>query len=492
MSIDWNKYSKIRAMHTVGVSDHQIARTLGVGRRTVAKYRDGKNMPKPLKRGRSAPVREAAEGEIKRMLAENAGLPKKQRRSAHDIWVELISHGIAVSEGHVRRLVRDLREAGGEEFIPLRHEMGAAAQFDWGDAVANIAGTKTVVSVFVAVLPFSGAVCAFAYPDKTNLSFFHGNVRAFEWFGGVPRQCCVYDNLRSAVLSGYGKDASMQERFKRFAAHYGFEAEFCNIASGWEKSNVENGVKIMRRTCFVPVPHVDSWVELQKHIDVRLLEYNMRHRIQGEQRGIWENLRAERAVLKPLPVTPMETTETVQAKVWPDQTVIYDRVRYSVPHGYVGVKVTLLVSPFEIAVYCRGILLHTHQKAREKGDDRYILDHYLDVLSRKPRATGQALPIVAGVMPSQCRAFLESCPSKDAPRQLVELMLLAREIGQDIVFAAMDKAQLTGRPTAELVKLCIENESAPGRDITVNHTKLSVYDSLIKVETAKEAHDGDC
>jgi transposase len=492
MAIDWEAYGKIRAMHIAGASDHKIAEALGVGRRTVAKYRDGENRPEKVRRNKPSPIRDAAEDSIRQMLAENAGVPRKQRRSAHDMWVELVRSGVAVSEGHVRRLVLEMREAGGEEFIPLRHEMGASAQFDWGEAVAVIAGVKTVVSYYAAVLPFSCAVCAFAYPDKTSLSFFHGNVRALEWFGGVPRQCCVYDNLRSAVLSGYGKDAQMQEGFKRYAAHYGFEAVFCNIASGWEKSNVENGVKIVRRKCFVPVPRVGSWAEMQKHIDVRLLEYNMKHRIRGEQRGIWENFQSERAALKPLPASPMETAETVQAKVWPDQTVVYGRVRYSVPHGYVGAKATLLVSPFEINVYCRGALLHTHQRVREKGADQYVLDHYLDALSRKPRADGQALPIVAGVMPPQCRAFLASCPSKDAAKQLVELMLLARAIGPERVLAAMDAAQLAGRPTAELVRLYIGNESGPGRGITVNHAQLSVYDSLIGEDAAKEVAFSDC
>ena len=492
MAIDWEVYGKIRAMHIAGTSDHKIAEALGVGRRTVAKYRDGENKPEAVKRNRPAPIRDAVEEDIKRMLSENAGLPRKQRRSAHDMWVELIRSGVAVSEGHVRRMVQELRESGGEEFLPLRHEMGASAQFDWGEAVAVIDGVKTVVSYFVAVLPYSCAVCAFAYPDKTNLSFFHGNVRALEWFGGVPRQCCVYDNLRSAVLYGYGKDAQMQEGFKRYAAHYGFEAVFCNAASGWEKSNVENGVKIVRRKCFVPVPYVGSWAELQKHIDVCLLEYNMKHRIKGEQRGIWENFQAERAALKPLPSSPMETTETVQVKVWHDQTVIYDKVRYSVPHGYVGAKATLLVSPFEISVYCRGVLLHTHQRMRENGANQYILEHYLDALSRKPRAAEQALPVTEGVMPPQCRAFLASCPAKDAVKQLVDLMLLARAIGPERMLAAMDAAQLAGRPTAELVKLYIENESRPGRGITVNHAQLSAYDSLISGDAAKGETDGEC
>jgi len=218
---------------------------------------------------------------------------------------------------------------------------------------------------------------------------------------------------------------------------------------------------------------------LQKHIDVRLLKYNKTHKVEGEVRTIWENFQIERASLMPLPSSPMEYAETARAKVRPDQTVVYDGTRYSVPHGYVGKYVSLRVTPFEIEIWSGGDLLHTHNKLIAKGDTQYVLEHYLDALARKPRAAGQALPISKGQMPPQCKAFLESCPAKDAPQQLVNLMMLAREIGAERVFNAMDEAQKTGRPTAEIVKLYVNSAAAPGGDVTVRHAKLSEYDKLI-------------
>jgi len=487
MPIDWATYRKIRAMHMDGMSDHKIAKKLGVGRRTVAKYRDGGNIPVSLERRRASPIREAIEAELLRMLKENAALPKKQRLSAHGMWEELMNKGYIVSDGHTRKLVQELRATGGEEFIPLHHEKGAVLEIDWLDAVAIIAGVKTEVSVFVAVLPYSGAIFSFAYPDKTNISFFHGHISAFNAIGGVASQC-KYDNLRSAVLSDYGKKANKQIEFMRLEAHYGFEAIFCNIEAGWEKSNVENGVKITRRKCFSPIPRVDSWAELQKHIDVCLLKYNKTHKIQGEANGIWENYQSERGTLMPLPLSPMDPFETSRAKVRHDQTVAYDGARYSVPHGYVGMDTTLRVSPFEIEVFYRGNLLCTHQRLRTKGESQYILEHYLDALSRKPRAIDQALPIIKGQMPPQCRAFLETCPAKDAKRQLVSLMLLAREIGAECVLRAMDEAQKTGCPTADLVKLYLDIEVKPGSDIAIEHAQLSLYDMLIDGTEVKDGN----
>jgi len=482
----WETYGKIRAMHINGVSDRQIALALGVGRRTVRKYRDGAVTPDDrVSVPQKAPLKEAAEGEIRRMLMENASLPRKQRLCAKDMWNNLVSeHGIAISESHVRRIVREIRDASGEEFIPLEHEMGDCAQIDWMEnVVAIIGGVKTIVQVFVCVLPYSGAVCAFVYPDKTMLSFLHGHVSALTWAGGTCRKM-LYDNLRTAVLSGSGKNAVTQEKFKRIEQHYAFTAEFCNSEAGWEKSNVENGVKITRKKAFTPIPRAESYENLQKHISASLLKYNMTHKIPGRPRKIWDMFQEERTSLMPLPLSPFEVDETVQAKVYPDQTIRYEKIRYSVPHGYVGKNVTLRVSPFNLKVYCRGKLLYTHERMRTNGPDQYILDHYLEALSRKPRAAGQALPVTKGVMPDQCRAFLKLCPAKDANKQLVDIMLLARDAGEDRILSALDDAIITGKPTAELVRYYLYGQKLPGDAFEIKHSDLADYDMLIKEEGA--------
>jgi len=199
----WETYGKIRTMHVNGISDRQIAKTLGVGRRTVRKYRDGGVTPDDRADvSRDAPLKEAVESEVLRMLQENASLPRKQRLTAKDIWKALVSqHGIAISEPHVRRIVREVRNAHGEEFIPLEHEMGDCLQIDWlEDVTAIIGGVKTTVQVFVGALPYSGAVCAFVYPDKTMLSFLHGHVKAMAWLDGVVGRC-VYDYAAEMIIA---------------------------------------------------------------------------------------------------------------------------------------------------------------------------------------------------------------------------------------------------------------------------------------------------
>jgi len=83
------------------------------------------------------------------------------------------------------------------------------------------------------------------------------------------------------------------------------------------------------------------------------------------------------------------------------------------------------------------------------------------------------------VMPPQCRAFLELCPATDANRQLVEVMLLARDAGEVRVLAAMDDAISTGKPTAEMVRYYLYGQQMPEDEFKIEHSDLADYDRLI-------------
>ena len=481
MPISLEKYGEIRRLSLQGASSREIARILKTGRNTVEKYKDGEAMPAIGKIVvRRAPIREAVEDDIIRILKENALLPRKERMTAHDIWRWLVSEKrIAVSEGHIRKIVLELRGTAGEEFLPLEHEPGEATQIDWGDMSAYIGGVKTVVSVFVAALPYSCAICAFVYPDQTALSFADGHARAMSFWKGASKKC-VYDNLRVAVKSGWGKNAIKQESFKRLEAHFGFEAVFCNRAAGWEKSNVENAVDVIRTIAFTPVPRVGSYSELQAHVDANVLLYIKTHKVERHKNSIAADFENERGSLRPLPKAPLDICDTRKARVRPDQTVTHGGVRYSVPHGYVGRDVSLRISPYHVEVFWRGGLLHKHDKINVKGHDQYVLDHYLDALSRKPRAVEQAVPLIRGVMPVQCAEFLRLCPGTDAKRQLVDILLDGRGLGRERTLNAIEAANKTGSPTFQLVQYYLaEQAPKPYDSFEIEHRDLSVYDRLI-------------
>jgi len=497
MAIDWELYQKLRRLHQVEkLSQRAIAKQLGISRHTVEKYCSGKILPDMRKTvERASPLREATEATILRMLEQNKTLPKKQQFNAHHIWLHLLEkEGIAIAESTVREHVRALRNQHPEAFIPLAHDPGEAVQVDWGDAAVYMNGVRLSVSMFCAALPHSAAIFCFVYPDKTMISFLEGHIQAFEMLGGVP-QYCVYDNLKTAAQSGSGKSVVKNKQFRRVEAHYAFQAVFCNPESGNEKSNVENAVSITRKIAFTPMPRVADFAELQAHVTSKCLAYINEHKIKTHPLPMRQEFEADRAALLPLPGMPLDNGFTVIALVHPDQTVRYESIRYSVPHQLVGSTVTLRLSPFHVAIHHKGEEVYRHKRATAKEGHQYVLDHYLEMLERKPRAVEQAIPIRNGIMPKECTEFLQLCPEKDARQQLVNALLLGREYDRESVLWAFRQANNTRRPTFTLVKAHLElSHTTISLDgPTIREANLKQYDSLLgeEVPTDDDGNDGN-
>ena len=483
MAIDMLTYKTIRQLYLM---EHQsiryIAEKLNMGRRTVRKYCKGGALPDIRKEStKYSPVRERVESEIMNLLEKNKSLPHKQQLNTKDIWEYLLREkGIAIGYSTTTQYIRELRNRTPEVFLPLSHEPGEAIQFDWGDMTAVIGKVKTVVSVFCAALPFSGYILAFAYPDKSTISFLDGHIRTFEQLGGVSRQC-VYDNLKTAVKKGSGKTAQKQEQFIRIEAHYGFNSVFCNVASGWEKSSVENAVAIIRRIAFTPMPYVESFAQLQEHMTNRCLQYAKTHRIKGREHTIWEDFLEERYTLMTLPEAPLDTGFTTTALVHTDLTVRYQDIKYSVPKTLAGKEVTLRISPFHISVFYHGQEVYKHLRSLKKNEHQYVLEHYLDILERKPRAVNQAIVLKNGIMPKECSEFLRLCREDEPKQQLVDILLLGRNTEKDKLLWAIAQANNTKSPSLNLVRMFLEIKEPVQiiDNLIVEHKGLEIYDSLM-------------
>ncbi len=237
MTIENDMYKQIRRLYVAeGMSQRKISRVLGIGRNTVKKYCTGAVSPDTPKKvmPQERTLRKAVEPHILRYLEENISLPRKQRMSAINMWERLRKeecYDIAAST--VRKYVNEIRNENPDSYIPLSYAPGEIMQIDWGDADVYFSNVKTSISIFCGALPYSFGIHASVFPNKTMESFFMGHIQAFEFVGGVPRKC-IYDNLKTAVASGSGQQAVQQERFNKLTAHYAFEAEFCNVAAGWD------------------------------------------------------------------------------------------------------------------------------------------------------------------------------------------------------------------------------------------------------------------
>jgi transposase len=159
---------------------------------------------------------------------EDQTRPRKQRHTAQRIYERLRDeHGYAGSASSVRRYVASQKVGQGEVFMPLYFAPGEEAQVDWGEATVIEHGRERKVQLFCMKLCHSHVVFVRAC-ERTNLeSFLDGHVRAFAFFGGVPKRI-AYDNLKSAVIYvGRGRERRLNRRFVELRSWYLFDSRFC-------------------------------------------------------------------------------------------------------------------------------------------------------------------------------------------------------------------------------------------------------------------------
>ncbi|MBA4188752.1 MAG: hypothetical protein C0467_12205 [Planctomycetaceae bacterium] len=214
----------------------------------------------------------------------------KQRHTAHRIWQRLRDeHAFTGGYTVVKDVVRELKVGTKEEFLPLTHPPGEA-QVDFGFAEVVITGVPTQVALFVMTLPYADAVYCQAFPRECTEVFLEGHVRAFAFFGGVPKRI-AYDNTKTAVAKIVGnRERAVTREFGWLMSHFLFARHFCLVRRPNEKGHVESLVDYARSNFLVPVTRVDSLAEL----NTRLLALCQRdRRCRCHPRSHQESLRTD-------------------------------------------------------------------------------------------------------------------------------------------------------------------------------------------------------
>lgn len=450
-----------------GLSIRRLAERHGVHRRAVRQAL-ASAVPPPRRRpeGRPAPALGPYHQVIDGWLAADRQAPRKRRHTARRIWQRLVAeHGAEVAETTVRDYVRARRRAigmPGEAYVPQVHHPGAEAEVDWGQATVIMRSVPIRVGLFYLRACHSGASYVGAFPRMTQQAFLEGHAEAFEHFGGVFA-LVRYDNLSSAVrLVLRGRRRVESDRFTAMRSHCRFESQFtlAGIAGAHEKGGVEGEVGRFRRRHLVPVPEVGSWAELD-----RLIGAGMRHdlgrRIAGRAETVGEALGRERALLGPLPAERHQAGEISSPRVDAKALVTVRQSRYSVPVGLVGMRVEARIGAREVVVSHRGGEVARHERSYERLSVVASLDHYLDLLRDKPGALRGSLALAQercrGAWPAALDELwgriAERYSPSEAARHMVEVLLLAREVGPERMIAAVAGALAAGAHDGRAVAL---------------------------------------
>ena len=462
------QFEQIRRDHEVeGLSIRALAERHGVHRRAVRQALDSAIPPRRRRpEGRPAPALGPYRALIDQWLVADREAPRKQRHTARRIWQRLVEeHGAEVAEVTVRQYVRARRrEIGlpGEAYVPQIHHPGVEAEVDWGEATILMRQVPTRIGLFHLRACHSGAAYVAAFPRMTQQAFLEGHAEAFAHFGGVF-SLVRYDNLTSAVkLVLRGRRRIEADRFTAMRSHYRFDSAFtlAGIAGAHEKGGVEGEVGRYRRRHLVPVPEVGSWAELDALVACGV-RADLGRRIAGRTESVGQAMARERALLRPLPAEAHEASEISSPRVDAKALVTVRQSRYSVPVGLVGLRVEARIGAREVLISHRGREVARHARSYERLAIVASLDHYLDLLRDKPGALSGSLALAQerqrGAWPSALDELWVKIAGRygdsEAARHMVEVLLLAREVGPERMIAAACGALAAGAHDGRAVAL---------------------------------------
>lgn len=213
------------------------------------------------------------------------------------------------------------------------------------------------------------------------------------------------------------------------SAHYGFEAVFCNPASGSEKGLVEDPVGYIRSNACVPIPRAETMDELKRMLLEKCKSY-LSHQIRGKPASVGEILAQEQGELYPLPGCPFDPCKRTSSRVDRFCTVRFDTNNYSIPAAYCGKEVSVKTGPEMVWIYCEGKCISQHQRCLDRRQAIYKLEHYLLLLEKQGRSIFYAKP-VQDVLPGYFLNWLQK--QRLSPKELVELLRRCQEEGCDAI-----------------------------------------------------------
>ena len=398
-----SEWAEVRALVADGVSQREIAARLGMNRRTVKRLAEAPRAPR-YRREAPGSMLDPLMPVLRKLVAdfEDIRAPRVTELLRED-------YGYAGSVDLVRKRLAELRPRADRPAQKTGYRPGQVMQVDWAEMPTRpkVLGRERRVYALVCTLPFSGASTAHFTFDMTIESFLQGHALAFEWLGGVPREC-VYDNLRAAVAKRERVDGvevvRWNPRFSQMRGHFAFHAHACTPQTPREKGAVEGAVR-HHKTGFWPARRFTTLAELDEVYAGWRDRVALPRRHATGRHIVAERLEVEREQLRALPPIAFDAAGRRCSRVPLDGYLKHGRCFYRAPEQLVHQRVELRWDRDRVWIEHQGLMVAVYARSYEHG-----VWQPAPRMRPEPPPVARLVPLAApAVVPAVLKDYAELC-----------------------------------------------------------------------------------
>jgi len=350
----------ILLLHRRGLSQRQIAKSLGISRNTVEKYIKNRGDPEERETIPRKSLLDPYQGNILHWLESDL------EYRATWIYDRLTSMGFAGSYEIVKRKVHEIKaEKKRVAYMRFETEPGYQAQVDFGTfQVENADGSIRTLYLFSMILGYSRKIYG-ELIDRCDLpTFLDCHIRAFDYFGGVPDEI-LYDRMKNVYIGRVAGRKKFNSTLLGFALHYGFNPEVAPAYAAWVKGKIERPYDFIREGFWRGYGFI-----CLKTANRELGEWLRKkdERVHGTTHEVVSHrFERERPFLNVLPPQAYDTSFRIYRTVFKDCTVRFECNRYVVAHTLVGKDLLLRVKGKDMRIFDDDLLVVRYKIPEGKG-----------------------------------------------------------------------------------------------------------------------------
>lgn len=488
--LSMRKIKEILRLHAAGHSQHQISRSCGLARSTVAQY-----LQRAAAAGVQWPLPESLdEATLEQQLfpspstaTPSRGIPdwvrvhQELRRPGVTLWLLWQEYKTGYPEGYQYTwFCRQYRAWAAQTEVVMRqtHRAGETVFVDYAGQTVPIVDRHTgeirAAVIFVAVLGASNYTYIEAAWSQSLEDWLMAHVRAFEFFGGVPA-IVVPDNLKAGVQRAHRYEQDLNPSYADLAAHYGVAVIPARVRRPRDKAKVEAGVLVVERWILARLRHLTlfSLDELNRTLRSLLTDLNGRpfKKLPGSRQQWFDSL--ERPALKPLPAERYVIAHWKKARVNIDYHIEVERHYYSVPYQLVRQEVDVRLSAVTVEVFQRGQRVACHRRNPLPGRHTTVVAHMPKPHREYAEWTPQRLIRWAEQTgPSTATLVERILASRPHPQQgyrsCLGILRLGKTYGAERLEAACRRAVAMGalsyKSVESILKRGLDRQSLPSAD----------------------------